>query len=124
MTSQMVITTPEVFRVRTVRDLQQLKADPNPVPVVGREFVRAERLLIRLSAYGPGGTTPALTARLLNRAGQAISQLPVAAATSAPSRSEIELALAPIPAGEYVIEISAKGETGEVQELIAFRVTG
>jgi VWFA-related protein len=124
LTSQLVLATPEVFRVRTVRDLQQLKADPNALPVVGREFARAERLLVRLTAYGPGGTTPKVTARLLNRAGQPITDLPVAAAASGPSRSEIELALSPIAAGEYVIEITAAGETGEVKELIAFRVTG
>ena len=124
LTSQLVIGTPEVFHVRTVRELQQLKADPQALPAVSREFNRTERLLIRLTAYGPAGTTPKLTARLLNRGGQTMSELPVAAAASSASRSEIELALAPIPAGEYVVEITASGETGEVKELIAFRVTG
>jgi hypothetical protein len=53
-----------------------------------------------------------------------MSELPVAAAASGDARSEIELALAPIPSGEYVIEITATGESGDVKELIAFRVTG
>ena len=82
LTSQLVVGTPEVFHVRTVRDLQQLKADPQALPAVSREFNRTERLLIRLTAYGPAGTTPKLTARLLNRAGQTMSELPVAAAAS------------------------------------------
>jgi VWFA-related protein len=123
LTSQLVIGTPEVFRARTVRDMQQLKANPAALPVVGREFARSERLWIRLAAYGPAGTTPKVTARLLNRGGQSMSELPVTAA-SAGGRSEIELALAPIAAGEYVIEITASGETGEVKEMLAFRVTG
>lgn len=122
-TGQIVIGTPEVFRARTVRELQQLKADPRALPLVGREFTRTERLLIRLAAYGPAGTTPNLTARLLNRGGQAMSELPVAP-SAAEGRSELELALAPIPAGEYVIEIAARGETGEFIELIAFRIIG
>jgi VWFA-related protein len=122
LTSQLVIGTPEVFRVRTVRELQQLKADLKALPTVGREFSRTERLLVRLTAYGPGGTTPKLTARLLNRSAQSMSDLPVA--TSSDARSEFELALAPIPSGEYVIEITASGESGDVKELIAFRVIG
>jgi hypothetical protein len=123
LTTQVVIGTPEVFRVRTVRELQQLKADPRALPMVGREFSRTERLLVRLSAYGPGGTTPKMTARLLNRSGQTMNDLPITAAAS-DARSEIELALAPIPPGEYVIEITASGESGEAKELVAFRVTG
>jgi hypothetical protein len=51
-----------------------------------------------------------------------MSELPVT--PSAEGRSEIELALAPIAAGEYVIEVTAAGESGEVKELLAFRVTG
>jgi hypothetical protein len=53
-----------------------------------------------------------------------MSELPVTPAASSDSRSEIEVALGPIPAGEYLIEITASGETGEVKDLIAFRVTG
>src|SRR6202008_4248635 len=73
LTSQLVIGTPEVFHVRTVKELQQLKADPKALPSVIREFARTERLLVRLTAYGPGGTTPKVTAKLLNRAGQSMS---------------------------------------------------
>ena len=124
LTSTTALGTPAVFRVRTVRDLQQLKAEANPVPSVGREFSRTDRLLVRVAAYGPGGTTPKLSAKLLNRAGQAMSELPVAAPTSPGARADIELALAPIPAGEYVIEITATGESGEAKELVAFRVIG
>ena len=36
------------------------------LPTTAREFARAEQLLVRFHAYGPAGTTPALTARLLN----------------------------------------------------------
>ena len=124
LTTTTALGTPAVFRARTVRDLQQLKADPNPVPVVGRDFGRADRLLVRVAAYGPAGTTPSLTAKLLNRAGQVMSELPVVPPASPGARADIELALGPLAAGEYVIEITAAGEGGEAKELVAFRVIG
>jgi hypothetical protein len=50
-----------------------------------------------------------------------MSDLPVRQAAGAPS--EIELALAPLAAGEYLIELNAKSEGGSTaQELVAFRV--
>jgi VWFA-related protein len=123
LTSQLVIGTPEVFRVRTARELQQLKTDPGALPVVAREFSRTDRLLVRLTAYGAAGSTPKLAAKLLNRAGQSMSDLPIVP-SAAEGRSEIELGLSSIPAGEYVIEITATEDTGDVKELVAFRVTG
>ncbi len=53
--------TAEVLKARTMREYQQLKADPDAVPVASREFSRTDRLLIRVPAYGAGDTTPAVT---------------------------------------------------------------
>jgi len=124
LTNTMALGTPEVFRARTVRDMQLLKTDTKAVPIVTREFLRAERLLIRVPAYGPGGSTPKLTARLLNRAGTAMTDVPVTPSTTSPAILEIELPLAPFAAGEYVLELTATGEGGELKELLGFRVTG
>jgi VWFA-related protein len=120
---QIAFGTPEVFRARTAREAQTLKADPAAAPTAAREFSRTERLLIRVPAFGPGATTPTLRARLLNRTGQPMSDLPVGAATGA-TAATIDLALAGLAAGEYVIEITAAGEGGEATELVGFRVTG
>ena len=120
-TVTMSFGTPRVFRVRTLPELQALKAKPDAVPTTEREFSRTDRLYIRVDAYAPGGITPPVTARLLNRAGQSMSDLPVRQAPGSPS--ELELALSPLAAGEYLIELNAKSEGGSTaQELIAFRV--
>lgn len=120
---QAVLGTPEVFRARTVRDVQQLKADPRAVPSASREFSRAERLFIRVPAWGPGNASPTLTARLLNRAGQPMSELTaIAAFPGAPF--EIDVPLAGMAPGEYLVEVSAAGAGGEAKELVGFRVTG
>ena len=120
-TVTMSFGTPKVFRVRTIPELQALKKKPDAVPTAEREFSRTDRLFVRVDAYAPGGLTPPVTARLLNRAGQSMSDLPVR--QGATGQSELELALSPLAAGEYLIELNAKSESGSTaQELIAFRV--
>jgi VWFA-related protein len=119
---QTTIGTPEVLRARTPRELQQLKADPAGIPVAAREFSRTDRLIVRVAAYGPGGTAPTLSVHLLNRAGSAMSELPTAPAPTA-GVQQVEVPLAALAPGEYVIEIKATGEGGEAKELVGFRVT-
>ena len=60
-----------------------------------------------------------MTARLLNRAGATMADLPVQAQGVG---VDIELALASLPAGDYLIELNAKSEAGTAQELVAFRI--
>jgi VWFA-related protein len=120
-TVTMSFGTPRVYRVRTVPELQALKANPDALPTSDREFSRTDRLFIRVEAYAPGGLTPPVTARLLNRAGQSMATLPVQQRTG---KSEIELPLSSLAAGEYLIELNAKSEGGSTaQELIAFRIS-
>ena len=45
------------------------------------------------------------------------------AAAPVPGKQQIDLPLAALPPGEYVIEIKASGDGGDAQELIGFRVT-
>jgi VWFA-related protein len=119
-TVQVSFGTPRVYRVRSVPELQALKAKADAVPTVDREFSRTDRLNIRLDSYAPGGAIPVVTARLLNRGGTSMSNLPVQ--TPAGRSAEIDLPLSALAAGEYLIELNAKTESGTAQELIAFRV--
>jgi VWFA-related protein len=120
--TQTMIGTPEVLRARTAREFQQLRSDPAGIPIAAREFSRTDRLIIRVPAYGPGGTTPALSVHLLNRAGSAMSELAPAAAPTT-GMQQVELPLAALAPGEYVVEIKATGEGGEATEHVGFRVT-
>jgi VWFA-related protein len=117
-TSDIVIGTPQVLRARTARDYQQIKSDPDAVPIPSREFSRTDRLLIRVPAYGPGTVAPALSAHLLNRGGQVMSELQMAPSAS-PDVQQIDLPLAGLAPGEYLLEIRA----GDLKELVGFRVT-
>jgi VWFA-related protein len=117
------LTNPFVFRARTARDLQQIRAETTPRATAGRSFLRAERLLLRFDAYGPGGVLPTVAARLLNQSGAEIVALPAPAHTSG-NTFELVLALGPFPPGNYVVEISGAVPDDTVKRFVAFRVTG
>ena len=121
---QPALGTAEVFRARTVRDAQLLKADPDAIPSTAREFSRTDRLFVRVPAYAPGDSVPVVTARLLNRAGQAMADLPVSPSPLAKSQQQIDLPLAGLAPGDYILEVKATGEGGEAKQLVGFRVTG
>jgi VWFA-related protein len=121
--AQAVIGTPSVLRARTAREFQQLRADGDAVPIAGREFNRIEHLLIRVPAYGPGGTTPELRVHLLNRTGAAMNELKAEPSPKA-SEQQIDLPLAALPPGEYVVEIKTGDKDGEATELVGFRIAG
>jgi VWFA-related protein len=119
---QPTIGTPMVLRARTLPELNKLKADPDAVPSASREFNRTERLLVRVPAYGPAGV-PALKVRILNRAGSAITELPTTPSPN-PNVLQIEMPLATLAPGEYVLEIKAGDQDSDPKELLGFRVTG
>jgi hypothetical protein len=116
------LSTPAVFRARTGPEAQALAKDANAVPTIAREFRRTERLVIRSTAYGPGTDIPAVSAKLLNRAGDSMQDLPVAP-PPASGQVQLDVPLSSLAPGEYLIELKAKGTAGEAKQLVAFRVT-
>jgi VWFA-related protein len=118
-----MLGTPYVLRARTIPELNKLKADPDAVPTAAREFSRTDRLVVRVPVYGPGGTTPALKVHILNRSGTPMNEL-TAAAAPRPGEQQIDLAVAALPPGEYVLEIKAGDQDGDAKELVGFRITG
>ncbi|HET9372491.1 MAG TPA: VWA domain-containing protein, partial [Vicinamibacterales bacterium] len=68
------VSMPVVFKGRTTKELQTIKATEGAVPAVGRSFSRTERLLLQFGIFN--GSSPAeLSLRLLNRQGIAIATL-------------------------------------------------
>lgn len=119
---QVRLTSPEVLRARTAIEYRQLAADPDAMPVADREFRRTERLLVRFTALGPGETAPETAARLLNRAGKPMSDLPSTALAGEPRRFQVDVPLAGLPAGEYVLELKGSAGGSEARQFVGFRV--
>jgi VWFA-related protein len=118
---QVALSTPRVLRARNAFEYRGLVANPDSVPTASRDFRRTDRLLIRFESYGPGQTSPAVTARLLNRTGQIMAELPVVVSSGA--ERQIDLPLASMAPGEYLIEITAKEGEASTTEVVPIRLT-
>jgi VWFA-related protein len=117
--TEVSLSTPQLLRARTVKEIAALKTDPSAVPTPDREFRRTERLALRVEAYAATGAAPAVTAKLLNRTGQPMSTLPVETTGAA---HLVDLPLASLAPGEYLIEITATAGKGSSQDILAIRV--
>ena len=126
MASGVSIATPEVMRARNAREFRALD-NAQAVPVAAREFSRNERLFIRFHAYGPSGASVTVAARLMSRMGP-MRELSVVAAAGGDDGGvmgvrELDVPLAGLAVGDYVIEVSASSAGGEAKDVIDFRVT-
>jgi VWFA-related protein len=115
------IATPEIMRARNEREFRALGDDPNAVPVSAREFSRTEHLLVRFVAYSPGGQTPVVAAKLLNRGGQVMRTLDIEPGPH--GEHQFDLLLSAFAAGEYRLELTASSAAGDTREFVDFRVT-
>jgi hypothetical protein len=111
----------EIVRARNDREFRALDAQAS-VPVVAREFSRMERLLIRVPVYG-GDASVSLSAKLLSGRGSAMRDLAVNAGPAPGRLNEIDLPLAGLAAGEYLIDLTATSAGREVRDRLAIRVT-
>jgi VWFA-related protein len=114
-----ILGTPRLYRGRTVKELQTIRANPSAAPSVDRDFSRSERLLVRVHAYAPGGLAPEVFAKLMNRGGAAMSEFKLQLVEGV---YETELPLSSLAAGEYLVELTAKGPAGTATDTVAFRV--
>jgi VWFA-related protein len=117
-TPQPAFGTPVVFRTRTARDVRALNEGTALHPEIGREFERADRLFIRVPVYG--GQDLAVSARMLNRRGAELRQIPVG--TLADALYQLELPLAGTARGDYVIAIEASRGRESARVMLPIRV--
>ena len=115
------LSTPSVFRARTAPEAQTILKDLDAVPVVAREFRKTERMIVRAHSYGPGSEVPPVTARLLNRIGGEMQDLPVSF-DGRSGMAQVDLPLSSFAPGEYLLDLRATGQGGEAKQLVAFKV--
>jgi VWFA-related protein len=118
--TQVSFSTPRLYRARTAREALLVRNNLDATPTTSREFSRGERLILRLDAYAAGGVKPEVTAKLLNRTGATMADVPIQALDGKPY--QIDFPLASLAAGEYLIQVNAKTASGTAQELIGFKV--
>ena len=117
------LSSPIVYRARNAYEMRQLRTRSDAVPETGRDFRRSDQLLIRFETYAPVGVTPTPAARLLNRGGTSMADLPLVAPTTPGEPHALVLPLAGLAPGEYLVEVTASAGDEGTRTLIAFRVT-
>jgi VWFA-related protein len=122
-TTALALGTPRVYVARTASEFQVISKGADPTPTASRDFRRTDRLVIRTEAYAPGNAQTTMSSKLLNKLGQRMADVPANPSPEAGRPYLIDLPLAGLAPGEYLLEIAAASE-GEraVTELIAFRV--
>jgi VWFA-related protein len=119
------IYPPAVIRTRSAREFRDAVGSAAVVPVATRDFLRTDRLLIRVPATDQAGASVPVTAVLLNRWRQAMRDLaPLDAADSVPSITQFDLPLASLAPGEYTVRLTVTHPGGSISEHVTFRVLG
>lgn len=115
--STLAIGTPVVMRSRSAADTRAIMAGGGN-PWVGREFDRVDRLFIRFPIYG--AEVPELRVSLLNRQAKALLALPATPLEG--GRYEIDLPLASIARGDYIVSIEASRGEQSAKALVPVRL--
>ena len=121
---EVILSTPRVWYARNALEFKSLTSGVGPAPSTSRDFRRTDRLLIRLDAYAPADAPTKVTAQLLNQQGTKMADVTVTPPADVESKTySIDLPLANLAAGQYLLEITGTSEGHKpVSELVAFRV--
>ena len=116
-----LLLPPILIATQSAREFRDVASDADAAPEPSREFRRTERLVIRVPAYAAGSPVP-VTARLLNRVGQPIHDLPAMSGTT--GVTQFDLSLAPFAPGDYFLQFSVESAKGPVSQRVSIKVTG
>ena len=121
---QITIGTPAVYRGRTVPEYQRLKTDAQAHADHGAR-VQSNRTRLHTCACVRAGNVSGDSHRQAVESHRAVDGRSDRLATPPghPNSKDVELSLAAMPPGEYVVEITATGEGEPVKELVGFRLT-
>jgi VWFA-related protein len=117
----LTLATPVVYRTGTAAQVRAMQQTDPAVPIhAGREFVRTDRIFVRVSLAGAASTTAAVTARLLDRRGAALVSLP-ASRLGSEDIWQVELPLGSLGIGDYAIALDAESGEQRAGAMVAFR---
>jgi VWFA-related protein len=115
------ITSPALFRAQNVREFRSLERGPGATPFAGREFVRSDRLLISFEVHGTSAPDAKVSARMISQWGKDLAELPLAPRTG-DGPYEIELPLATVARGEFLVAISAAAGAHSTRAVVPLRI--
>jgi VWFA-related protein len=120
--SALWIASPVLFRAQNVREFRGLDRGPTAMPFPGREFVRTDRLIIQFAVHGPAAPAAKVSARIISQWGKDLAELPLSPRANADGPYELELPLATVARGEFLIAISASSGTDHARAFVPIRI--
>lgn len=116
---ELALRVPTMWRVRTPSELKAARSDTPPPPHTGREFVRTDRILMRIGVEGQRAADASLSVALIGRRGKHLTDLPF---TRTSTGWLLDLPLQSIARGEYLIAIEATAADHESTAYVPIRV--
>jgi hypothetical protein len=113
----------QVMRTRNARQFLEASQNPAAAPAASRDFSHAERLLLRVPVYAPGGGAATVTATLLNRAGVPMRSLSPVASNLPQEIVQFDVPLSSLAPDDYRVELVATAGGEELKAMLLFRVT-
>ena len=117
----LVVPTPALYLARTGIELRAIRSGADATPYAGHVFDRTDRIVVRFLVGGtlaPGAST---SARLLSSRGATLADLPLEHGPG-PSAFDIDLTLASLAPGDYLIEADASAGPTRAKALTPIRV--
>ena len=111
--------TPVVYVARTPAEARTL-SDPTAPVHAGREFVRTDRLAIRLRTHGSSAADVEITGRLIDRRGATL--IPLAIAGPSNGWHHVDLPLASIAPGDFAIVFEARSGEHRAEAVVPLRI--
>jgi VWFA-related protein len=118
--ARLALSTPVLSRARNTAEFRTLTEAAQPVAFAGRDFVRTDRLLLRVTAYGSASSEAEVSAQLVGPRGATLVELPIH--STAAGDYQLDLPLTSLAAGEFLISIVARTSGDRVEALVPLRI--
>jgi hypothetical protein len=114
----LALSTPVLSRARNTTEFRSLTE--TPLAFAGRDFLRTDRVLLRVTPYGSASMDADVSAQLLGPRGDTLVELPIH--STAAGDYQLDLPLTSLASGEFLIAIVARTATERVETLVPLRI--
>jgi VWFA-related protein len=118
----LALTTPILSRARSSAEFRNLSSAAEPLAFAGRDFTRADRLIVRVAAYGSASSNAEVTAQLVGPRGTTLAELPIHSEGEG-AGFRLDLPLSSLATGEFIIAIAARTPAERVEAMVPLRIS-
>jgi hypothetical protein len=115
----LTIAPPVLLRARSVAEARAIAGGAPASAFAGHEFNRTDRVFVRVAVFGVSATEAQVSARLTNKSGASLLDLPV---VNAAGGYQLEVPLTSIARGDYLIAVAAAHGEEHSRALVPIRV--